>query len=97
MTRTEVLENLISTLRHEIRGAIASTSLIADAMLANSDPAVRRSGQRIATTIFRITTTLNATLEIVPPRSLKIPLKKNPASEVEFMKRLDATGLMLEC
>jgi hypothetical protein len=66
--RIERLEQLVSHLRHDIRGAISSTSLIADALLGNSVPAVRRSGERIATTVERITTILNATLEIVPPR-----------------------------
>ena len=63
------LEEMVSHLRHDIRGAISSTSLIADALIANGDPPVQRSGQRIATTVERITVLLNATLELVPPRS----------------------------
>jgi hypothetical protein len=66
--RIERLEIMVSTLRHDLRGAISSTSLIADSLLTNSDPIIRRSGQRIATTVERIMTLLDATLEVVPSR-----------------------------
>jgi signal transduction histidine kinase len=66
--RIERLEIMVSTLRHDLRGAISSTSLIADALLTNNDPIIRRSGQRIATTVERIMTLLDATLEVVPSR-----------------------------
>jgi len=67
--RIETLEKSVSTLRHDLRGAISSTSLIADALLAHADPAVQRSGKKVAATVDRIMAILNATLEIVPPRS----------------------------
>jgi len=66
--RIERLEDMVSHLRHDIRGAISSTSLIADVLAANSDPLVQRAGQRIATTVERITALLAATQELVPPR-----------------------------
>jgi hypothetical protein len=66
--RIERLEELVSHLRHDIRGAISSTSLIAEALLTNGDPVIRRSGQRVATTVERITAILNARLEAVPPK-----------------------------
>ena len=66
--RIERLEELVSHLRHDIRGAISSTSLIADALAAHGDPSVQRAGKRIATTVERVTALLNATLELVPPR-----------------------------
>ncbi len=66
--RIENLETLVSALRHDLRGAISSTSLVADALLAHRDPAVQRSGQRIAATIERIMKIINATQDVVPPR-----------------------------
>ncbi len=68
MARIEVLENLISGLRHDLRGAISSTSLVADALSANRDPVVCRAGQRIAATVERILTVINATVQVVPSR-----------------------------
>jgi hypothetical protein len=67
--RIEVLEKLVSNLRHDLRNAISSSSLIADALVANRDPVVQRSGQRIAATTDRIIKILDATLEVVPRRS----------------------------
>jgi hypothetical protein len=64
--RIETLEKSVSTLRHDLRGAIFSTSLIADALLAHGDPAVQRSGKKIAAAVERIMAILNGTLEIVP-------------------------------
>jgi signal transduction histidine kinase len=65
--RIERLEELVSHLRHDIRGAISSTSLIADVLAEHGDPSVQRAAKRIATTVERVTTLLNATLELVPP------------------------------
>ena len=64
----ERLEDMVSHLRHDIRGAISSTSLIADVLAAHGDPLVQRAGKRIATTVERITALLAATQELVPPR-----------------------------
>jgi hypothetical protein len=66
--RVARLEKLVSSLRHDIRGAITPASLIADRLRMSSDVAVQRSGARIGDAIARIVTTLNATYEAVPPR-----------------------------
>jgi hypothetical protein len=66
--RIHTLETLVSVLRHDLRGAVSPASLIADAMLANGDPAIRRSGQRIATMVERVMAAINTTLTVVPPK-----------------------------
>jgi hypothetical protein len=62
------LEKLVSSLRHDIRGAITPASLIADRPKMSGDPATRRSGTIVGDAIGRIVRTLNATYEQVPPR-----------------------------
>jgi hypothetical protein len=66
--RVEELEKLVSALRHDIRGAITPTALIADRLRHNSDPAIQRSATRIAAVVERVLAILNATNELVPPR-----------------------------
>jgi hypothetical protein len=66
--RVDQLEKLVSSLRHDIRGAITPASLIADRLKMSGDPAIQRSGTKIGDAIARIVTTLNATYEQVPPR-----------------------------
>jgi hypothetical protein len=64
--RTEQLEKLVSSLRHDLRGAVTPVSLIADRLKQSSDPAVQRSANLIAAVVERIIATLNKTYEIVP-------------------------------
>jgi hypothetical protein len=66
--RVDRLEMLVSSLRHDIRGAITLASLIADRLKRNGDPAIQRSGTIIGDAIGRIVRTLNATYEQVTPR-----------------------------
>src|SRR5580692_8243705 len=66
--RVEQLENLVRTLRHDLRGLITPPLLIADRLTMNSDPAIQRSGIVIATAVERILFRLNATYDLVPPR-----------------------------
>jgi len=66
--RVEELEGLVSSLRHDLRGAITPAALIADRLRHNSDPAIQRSAARLAAVVERIISRLNATYELVPPR-----------------------------
>jgi hypothetical protein len=66
--RVEALEKLVSSLRHDIRGAITPAALIADRLQHSSDPAIQRSATRIAGVVERIITRLNATYDLVPSR-----------------------------
>jgi hypothetical protein len=66
--RVEELEKLVSSLRHDLRGAITPAALIADRLRHNSDPAIQRSAARIAGVVERIITRLNATYDLVPSR-----------------------------
>jgi hypothetical protein len=68
-SRVDQLEKLVSSLRHDIRGAITPVSLMADRLKLNGDLAIQRSGTIIDEAIARILRTLNATYEQVPPRS----------------------------
>jgi len=67
--RVQELEKLVSSLRHDLRGAITPAALIADRLRQNSDPAIRRAGDRIAAVVDRVLARLNATNELVPPGS----------------------------
>jgi signal transduction histidine kinase len=66
--RIEALERLVSSLRHDLRGAITPAALIADRLRQNSDPAIQRSAARIAQVVERVMSRLTATYELVPPR-----------------------------
>jgi hypothetical protein len=66
--RIEELEKLVSSLRHDLRGAITPALLVADRLRLNCDPSIQRAGTRITEMIERILSTLNATYHAVPPR-----------------------------
>jgi hypothetical protein len=66
--RIDALEQLVSRLRHDIRGSLATVALLADRLMLNSDPVVQRSAARLTSVIDRTLSTLNATNELVPPR-----------------------------
>ena len=68
-SRVEVLERLVSELRHDLRGAISPAALIADRLRQNSDPIVQRSGKTISVVVERVLAILDATCQAVPPRS----------------------------
>ena len=69
--RIAELENLVSSIRHDVRGALASTRMITDRM--KTDPDVRN--QKFAATIDRATQRILDRLEdskkTVPPRQSK--------------------------
>jgi hypothetical protein len=69
-SRVEVLEWLVSELRHDLRGAMSPASLIADRLRQSSDPAMLRSGKTIGIVVERVLAILEATCKVVPPRSL---------------------------
>ncbi len=68
-SRAEVLELLVSELRHDLRGAISPAALIADRLRQSSDPAVQRSGKTISVVVERVLAILDATCQTVPPRA----------------------------
>jgi len=67
--RVEVLERLVSELRHDLRGAISPAALIADRLRQNADPGIQRSGRTIGLVVDRVLAILDATCATVPPRS----------------------------
>ena len=65
-TRVKQLENLVASLRHDIRGLLAPALLIADHLSLERDPTIQLSGARITNVIGRIVSTLDATYDAVP-------------------------------
>jgi hypothetical protein len=72
--RIDQLERLVSSLRHDLRGIVTPAALVADGLMRNTDPAVRRTALRISDMVERIVSRLNATNQIVPPRAPSGPL-----------------------
>jgi len=69
--RIEELEDLVSHLRHDLRGAITPAALIADRLRQNADPAIQRAAATISASVQRILEKLDATYQLVPPHSSK--------------------------
>lgn len=67
--RVEELEQLVSELRHDLRGAMSPAALIADRLRQNNDPAVQRSGKTIGIVVERVLAILDKTCQVVPPRA----------------------------
>ncbi len=68
--RLEHLEEVIASLRHDIRGLLTPAALMADLLMENGDPAIRHSGDIVAGVVERIVSTLDATYQAVPPRGV---------------------------
>ncbi len=66
--RVEQLEQLISTIRHDVRGALASTRLVTDRMRADSDPRLQRFAATIDRATQRILDRLDDTQRVVPSK-----------------------------
>ncbi|MBN8871780.1 MAG: hypothetical protein J0H67_02990 [Rhodospirillales bacterium] len=66
--RVAELEQLVSDLRHDIRGALASTRLTTDRMRADADPRMQKFAATIDRATERILNRLEETRSIVPPR-----------------------------
>ena len=68
--RVAELEELISRLRHDIRGALSATRLVTDRMLGEPDQRMQRFATTIDRATQRILDHLDTTREIVPPRAM---------------------------
>jgi signal transduction histidine kinase len=66
--RVAELEQLISSLRHDIRGALSATRLVTDRMREDSDQRMQRFAATIDRSTERILNFLDETRKVVPPR-----------------------------
>lgn len=71
--RVEELERLVSTLRHDISGALTPALMMADRLQMDPDPRIQRAGESIARSIMRAVDVLKASRDIVPPRQEPVP------------------------
>ena len=53
--RLAALEREMSTLRHELRGALSPALMVSDRLLKNDDPLVRRAGDAVVRSVERAT------------------------------------------
>ncbi|GAC1347864.1 MAG: hypothetical protein NVSMB18_34280 [Acetobacteraceae bacterium] len=56
--RIRLLEDSTAHLRHDLRGVLSPALMMADRLLRNEDPAIRRAGQAVVRSIERATTLL---------------------------------------
>ena len=54
------LEAAASTLRHDLRGVLSPALMVADRLVNNPDPAVRRAGEAVVRSVERATALLTA-------------------------------------
>jgi hypothetical protein len=66
--RLAELTQLVSTLRHDINGALAPALLVADNLCADPNPRVQRAGEHISRAILRVVAILKSTRDAVPPQ-----------------------------
>ncbi len=66
--RVEELEQLISGIRHDVRGALASTRLVTDRMRIDPDPRMQKFAATIDRATQRILDRLDDTRRVVPSR-----------------------------
>ena len=57
-TRVTELERELSSLRHELRGALSPALMVSDRLLKSDDPLIRRAGDTVVRSIDRATTLL---------------------------------------
>src|SRR4051812_2852980 len=55
-TRVHLLEESSAHLRHDLRGVLSPALMMADRLLRNEDPAIRRAGQAVVRSVERATT-----------------------------------------
>ena len=60
-TRLAALERATSMLRHDVRNMLSPALLVADRLIAHSDPAVSRAGQTVLKSIKRVEDRLQET------------------------------------
>ena len=61
--RADVLEATLSSMRHDLRGALSPAMMMTDRLLSHADPAVVRAGQSVEKSIDRAMAVLDATKE----------------------------------
>ncbi len=66
--RIAELEQLISSIRHDVRGALSSTRLVTDRMRSDPDERMQKFGATIDRATQRILDRLDDTRQLVPPR-----------------------------
>jgi len=59
--RVREMHRQLATLRHDLRGILSPAMLVADRLLDNPDPAVKRSGELVMRTVERMTARLAET------------------------------------
>jgi hypothetical protein len=57
-SRVRLLEESSAHLRHDLRGVLSPALMMADRLLKNEDPAIRRAGQAVVRSVERATTLL---------------------------------------
>lgn len=62
------LEQLVSTLRHDINSALAPALLMADRLRADDSPRIRNAGEHVSRSVMRVIELLKATRGVVVPR-----------------------------
>lgn len=70
VARVAELEELISRLRHDIRGALSATRLVTDRMHGEADQRMQRFATTIDRATQRVLDHLDSTRDIVPPRKM---------------------------
>ena len=63
LKRLAALEATISSLRHDLRGMLSPALLVADRLLAHTDPIVVRAGETVVKAIKRADARLDETKE----------------------------------
>lgn len=64
--RIETLERLVSSVRHDVNGALTPALMVADRLRSSADPEVQRAGEKIAQSVLRATKLLKDTRGTVP-------------------------------
>ena len=61
------LEREMSTLRHELRGALSPALMVSDRLLRSEDPLIRRAGEAVVRSVERATALIGQDQRRVPP------------------------------
>ncbi len=67
--RLAELEREMSTLRHELRGALSPALMVSDRLLRNDDPLVRRAGDAVVRSVERATALIGQDRLRAPPEA----------------------------
>ncbi len=63
----DALQAQMSTLRHDLRGALSPALIVSDRLIANADPAIRRAGETVVRSIEQASALIMASKTQVPP------------------------------